>query len=359
MSKRKKKQRRDTWQYGWYDRPVPSRQELTAHLKPLLSQIERVDCVVELIRRGDGCVRDLQILAQYLAEPFHLPGPSGRNLALARPADIRHALLDLSRDLHLEIHAMPDRFPSYLLCRIHSDWETPDTIMDELYVSSRSDFFPDERFVVLMRCGRSRTFLRLSTFREKLRAHLALRSDDDVDETQCDEILQATARLVIGAAWHEDQRLPFHVADVFGLAQFRAALELVAFILGSDLYKVSTALRHGDDTVIAFFEHVYQNEPLAELLNHLHRDGTPDIPKLEQRATETFVALNAAFSDFLSTAGALRDLESLELYRIVLGCFYSLREVAEKDTWTPKLAEATNLVEAGADQCLHGILATL
>ncbi len=280
-------------------------------------------------------------------------------MALVRPGDVRNALQDLSRELHLEIHAMSDRFPCYLLCRVSTDWDAPDAVVDELYVSSRNDFFPDERFVVLMRAGRSRTFLRLSVFRDKLREHLAVCSANEVDEQECDEILEATAKLVFGAAWYEDQRLPFHVADVFGLEKFRAALELVAFILGSDLYKVTTAIRDGEDLVTDFFEHVYENRPLAEVMRQLHLGGTCDISKLEEEATAAFVKLNRVFSSFLSTTETLCDLEGLELYKIVLGCFYNLRQVADRDMWTPALEEAARTAEAAADQCTRSVLAAL
>lgn len=358
MARRKRQKRRSTWKYGWYNRPAPSGEVLIEQLQPLLSQVQKVDCITETIRRGEGCLGDLQALTQCLAESFSLPASDRKKVALIRPADIRNSLFDIKRDLHLETHAL-DKFPSYLLCRIDTDWDTPDTIVEELYLSPRNDFFPDERFVVLMRTGRSRTFLRLSLFRDRLIEHLAACSEEDAGEEECDEILQAVAKLVIGAAWYEDQRLPFHVADVFGLGKFRAALELVAFILGSDLYKVSTYLRHSGDKVIEFFEQVYDNESLAKLLKQLHLIGKTDISRLEEIATKSFVRLNAAFADFLSTSGALCNLEDLELYRIVLGCFYNLREVADRDTWTPVLEEASGRVEVEAEQCLRSIFVTL
>jgi hypothetical protein len=326
-------------------------------LQPLIMQISRVDDLSEKIRRGEGCVRDLKVLQDALQQPVSIPGWVARHVALCRPHEIHSALYNLSRELHLDIHAM-DGYPCYLLCRIDSDWDTPDTILDELYVSSRSDFFPDEHFTVLSRSGRSRTFLRLSLFRDRLREYLAGRLGQETDEQECDEVLQAAARLVIGAAWYEDQRLPFHVAGVFGMKRLRAALELVAFILGSDLYRVTTALRE-ETSVVEFFEYVFENGPLAALLAQLRGDSMLPIAALEDRAREAFVELNRVFSSFLGTIGDLRDLECLELYRIALGCFYHLGEVAAPDTWSPALRGTIEQVEAEAVECIRGVLRTI
>jgi hypothetical protein len=356
VSRRKRKRRQNSWG-SWADSYNPARAEVVEQLQPLILQIRRVDDLTEKIRRGEGCVRDLKVLQDALQQPVSIPGSVGRQVALCRPHDIHNALYGLSRELHLEVHAM-DGYPCYLLCRIDSDWDTPDTILDELYVSSRNDFFPDEHFVVLSRSGRSRTFLRLSIFRDRLREYLAGRSDQEVDEQECDEVLQAVAKLVIGAAWYEDQRLPFHVAGVFGLKWFRAALELVSFVLGSDLYRVATALRE-ETSVAEFFEHVFENRPLAALLGQLHGDTMLPIAALEDRAREAFVELNRVFSNFLGTVGALLDLECLELYKIALGCFYHLREVAAHDTWTPALKEVIDQAEAEAAECIRSVLVTI
>ena len=328
-------------------------------LKPLMSHISEVDSVVENIRCGNGCVRDLQKLEKALQHPFLIPGRNSIQVALVRPRDVRFALQDFSQELHLEVHAMPDRFPCYLLCRVSTDWDAPDTVIDELHASSRNDFFPDERFVVLMRGGRSRTFLRLSSYRDRLREHLAGCAGDEADEQKCDEILQSAAKLVLGAAWYEDQRLPFHVSDIFGLERFRAALELLAFVLGSDLYKITTALRDGEDKVIEFFDQVYDNRPLAKVLRRLHVGEALDISEVEQKATIEFVRLNKVFSSFLSTTEAVRDLEGIELYKIVLGWYYNLEEVADRKSWMPALEEAVHMVEAQAERCTRSILAML
>jgi len=342
----------------WWDEPPPSREELISLLAPLIAQIRRVDAVVARIARGNGCLRDLLALEGILKKPLALRGRGGQEVSLVRPTDLRTALCALSRQLHLEVHTVDERFPCYLLCRISTDWDAPDTVLDELHVSPRNDFFPDRRFVALLRGGRSRTFLRLSIFRERLGRYLRQTGRKPADERACDEVLETAARLVFAAAWYEDQRLPFHVADVFGLTKFRAALELVGFALGSDLYKVATALRDGNGVAIEFFEHVYRNRRLARLLKQLVRGGHHGLGSLEGAARAAFVRLNQVFSDFLSTPGALRDLDRLALYQVVLASFYNLSEVADRSCWTGALRQAVQKAETASAQCARQVLAS-
>ena len=357
MAKRRK--RRAIWWSDWRTPPTPSRGELEGKLAPLTSRIERVDAIVSQIARGDGCVRDMLALEQLLKEPFTLPSPTRTEVALIQPANIRAALRALDYGLHLEVHTVDGRFPSYLLCRISTAWDTPDTILDELHVSPRNDFFPDERFVVLLRTGRSRVFLRLSAWRHVLQSHMCGTWDQDTEEALCDEALETVARVVLAAAWYEDQRLPFRVADVFHLVEFRSALELVAFILGSDLYQVAAALRDDDGAVVAFFEHAYKNHQLANLLRHLSHSSRADLTDIEEFARSAFVELNRCFAAFLSTCDALQNLEPHPLYEVVLGCFYDLKDVADRSTWLPKLDEAVQTVEKESVQCTRDLLSAV
>lgn len=358
MGKKKRKKRARTWGYAWWEKPALSREELLGRVEPLLAQIRRADEIVARIVRGEGRVADLVGLGEVLKEPFALSGSGETRLMLAQPADVRSALNSLSQELHLEVHAVDGQYPCYLVCRISTDWDAPDTILEELHVSgARNDFFPDRRFTILLRGGRSRTFLRLSPFREKLRQRLAETWGEPPDEKACDDVVEAVATLVLAAAWYEDQRLPFHVADVFGLKQFRTALELVGFVLGSDLYQVATAIRDGNEDVVEFFDHVYENRPLASLLERLNRRGVESLSGLENAAREVFVELNQAFSAFLSTTDALGGLERIELYKTVLGCFSNLREVADRDQWTPVLEESVRTLETSSAECVQRVLA--
>ena len=360
MSSRKSKKNRAKWSYDFTDRDDLSREEILARLGPLISQLRNVDRAVARIRAGEGTLQDVQALETILRQPIAIPAGASRKVPLVMPGNVASEVRSVCRALHFEAHAMPDRFPCYLLCRTGTDWDAPDTVLDELYLSARNDFFPDERFVVLMRGGRSRTFLRLSPLRPKLRRHLGgWPIAGKADDRECDDILETAAKLVLGAAWYEDQRLPFHVADVFSLAQFRAALEVMGFVLGSDLYKVSTAIRDDNETLIDFFENVYESEPLAALLRHLASGTMPHMANLEAKAREAFVKLNCGFSAFLSTAGPLRDMEKQQLYKVVLGCFFNLREVAARETWTPSIEQARETLEALSGECTRDVLAAL
>jgi hypothetical protein len=353
MGKRKRKRQERSWGYRWWNDPWLSRQELLQRVSPLIQQIQRVDDMVDKIARGEGRVADLVSLEQLLRAPLAESNANRRPVALAQPNEVHSMLSSVSRELHLEVHALDGRYPCYLLCRVSNDWDAPDNILEELHVSARNDFFPDERFAILMRNGRSKTFLRLSPFRKALKDYLTMARDESADERACDDMLNTVATLVLGATWYEDQRLPFIVADTFGLKQFRSALELVAFILGSDLYQIATGLEDWGDEIAAFFSHVYENTYLAQFLEQLSHSGAENLADLEEAAREAFVDLNRAFSTFLSTPNALCDLESLEPYKIVLGCFGNLREVAAKAHWTEAMENAIHLIEKSADDSIN------
>jgi hypothetical protein len=337
MVKNKYKRHAHDWNDVWWKSCPLIPEELIQRLNPLLRQIRRVDEIVERVAVGKGRISDLVNLERILREPLTISEANRTSITLAQPTEVRYALSSLSDEIHLEVHALDGRYPCYLLCRISTGWDMPDTVVDELYVSSRNDFFLDERFTVLLRNGRSRTFLRLSPFRKKLKEWFAKTSAEPPDERTCDEVIEAIASLVLAAAWYEDQRLPFIVADIFELRNFRSALELVAFILGSDLYQVATGIRDGNECVIDFFKHVYENPPLATLLDRLNRYGPEKLAALEDNAQKGFTELNRAFSTFLSTTDMFRELEHIELYKVVLGCFGNLHAVASKEYWTPAL----------------------
>jgi len=342
---------RESEPFGADRRSVRQRDDVLQGLQPLLVQIRRVEEVLERIRRGEGTVGDLGVLERRLCEPVVLKGTcSDRTVSLVQPQAVRGALQGMGRELHLEVHAMPDRYPCYLLCRLGADWDAPDTVVEELHVSPRNDFFPDERFVILSRRGRSRTFLRLSIFRDRLRRRLAGTVRYALEDT-CDRVLESAAKLVFGSAWYEDQRLPFHVSSVFGLTRFRWAVELVGFALGTDLYGVSTALRDCQ-RVLEFFENIYDNRPLARLLGQLARRRPSRLSRLEDAARRAFVRLNDCFAEFLGTTDALRGLGRCCLYQVVLAHFFDLAEVAPPAAWTPALEARIRRIEEGS-----GILA--
>jgi hypothetical protein len=202
-------------------------------------------------------------------------------------------------------------------------------------------------------------FIRLSPYREKLRKHLAETWSREPTDRECDQLLESTATLVLGAAWYEDQAIPFHVSRVFSLTTFKSALEQVAWVLGSDLYQVATALQDDGKAIVAFFDHVYDNRNLARLIECLACHGVQDLSHLEKAAREAFLQLNTAFSTFMSTTNAIQDLERLELYKIILGNFGRLDEVAGPAYWTPALIQASRAIEDCAASCIDRLHSAL
>ena len=361
MGRRKKKKRKQNywnqwWTFNYREGDNFTRSELIEQLSSLINTLKQVDALAGQFRYGGAYVRDLQKIQEVLSQPIEI---QKSRFTLLAPHMARTAPYHLCDDLHLEVHAMPDQFPCYLLCKISRHWDGPDIVLDELYLSPRNCFFPDSRFVMLSRNGRSLLFLRLSLFRDRVYEYIQAKQDEIGADEECDEILNNVGLLVLGAAWYEDQRLPFHVSDVFGLDNFRSAMELVGFILGSDLYKVATALRDDSKYVIDFFEHIYVNQPLARLLRDISQSKSINFVELEGKAKEVFSNLNVMFSNFLSAIDVLDDLERFPLYKIVLGFFFNLREIADKSFWRPKFEEVRDLIESNADENSRAILAAL
>jgi hypothetical protein len=356
MGRKKGRKQTRFWNNIWWKPSSLTHQQLLEQLAPLLVQFQRVDEVVVKVDKGEGRVADLVELERILKEPIQMPCSCGKPIILAQPTTVLNELSSLSRDLHLEVHLIKRQYPCYLLCRVSTGWDTPDTVLEQLYISSQNDFFPDKRFTILLRNGRSRTFLYLSLFRDKLKEYLAKTWTEIPDEDECDQILETIAKLVLAAAWYEDQRLPFFVADIFQLKRFRSALELVAFVLGSDLYQVASEIQDGNKIVIDFFSHIYKNPPLAKVLELLNCQGAGNMSDWESIARKDFAKLNIAFSTFLSSTNMLYNLEELELYKIVLGCFGTLPEVASEAYWTPALQQAIEEIETLSATCIRNFV---
>lgn len=306
--------------------------------------------------RGQGFGRDLAALGAALSQPFVLGTPGRSPHTLQQPVRLKDALRDISPQLHLEVQRVHGQYPCYLLARLSRDWDAPDTVLEELFVSSSHDFFEDERFVILMRGGRSRTFLRMAPFRRRVAEQLTDAEDGPDAGRACDEILDAVASLVFEAAWDQDEQLPFRVADVLGLRRFREALELLGFVLGSDLPRVATALREGGALAMQFFRRVYVHRPMSILLRIVRRGRGRSFVSLEERARDAFAELSRAYLALLNMKGALKGLEDLELYRIVLGFYGRLEHVAAADFRTAELDAALRRVEAVAIQSMRKVL---
>lgn len=127
-------------------------------------------------------------------------------------------------------------------------------------------------------------------------------------------------------------------------------------MLGSDLYQIASGIRDEHEDVIEFFNHIYENTPLTQLLKQQSHRDIENLAGFEAGARDAFLELNQAFSAFLSTTGALRDLDHLELYKIVLGGFGNLHEIAGRKNWTASLEQAVQAIKAHATDCIQRLL---
>lgn len=204
MGKRKKKRRKQNyrnqwWTFNYHERNEFTHSELIEQLSPLINTLKRVDALAGQFRRGGAHVSDLQKIQEVLSQPI---GIQKRSFTLQDPQMARTALYHLCDDPHLEVHAMPDQFPCYLLCKISRHWDGPDIVLDELYLSPRNCFFPDARFVMLSRNGRSRFFFRLSIFRDKVHEYLQSGQEETSVDEECDEILDKVGLLAQACTDH-------------------------------------------------------------------------------------------------------------------------------------------------------------
>jgi hypothetical protein len=147
--------------------------------------------------------------------------------------------------------------------------------------------------------------------------------DDASGETErkTDELLSRIGNYFLQGAWHEDQEIAWKLSHLFDMPGLRELMEIVFFILGTDFRIAGHFLT---PEVLRFFEEVY---PQKSLLNLLRRIEAHDMNGLKETENETRIYyrnMNKLFSDFLQTKvnwGPGKTIRNVPFYKILYSNF--------------------------------------
>lgn len=318
-------------------------------LRPLLDRIRRYDDLRLKLETEGGDMRDMNRITAILTEPIEVGDPSrgGRDepLKLVDRSGIRNGLFNLGcQDIHIDVRRLPTGMPVYYLCRIRRDyWSHYSLIVEDIYLSPGYPM-PDERFVRLMEFGHEIYYLRLSPFRERIKAND--RQDRDGLRSRAvfvDDLLYCAGRHVFQAAWHEDQRPGMLIAARFDLPRFKETIELLYLCLSGEL----CALRNATSPdLIAFFETAYPQPDIHAFLKMLGRLDGAAINDLPRRALNQYSRLARSFRRFLECKAPWgQNRLSTALHKIALANFDRLPMVADMLKAHPAVRDAARILE--------------
>ena len=224
--------------------------------------------------------------------------------------------------MHVEIRRLDSGLPAYYVARVSRDWwGTYGLLVQDIYLSGEFAF-EDPRFVKLMTGGRGAYFLCLSPFREKVALMPRMTKSDAIDG-----FLYTLGRNILQGAWHVDQRFSFMVADAFDALVLKTAIELIDTIRSIDLHALRRQL---NNDLVHFFEKIYPNEALVQLMKTLPPLKDEQFAALSRGASDAYVAISDQFNRFLRTHVPWQTLQSghMPLWKLLLANMKAL-------TWWP------------------------
>jgi hypothetical protein len=312
-------------------------------LAPLLTRLREYDTLRITLEEKGGDTNAVQQIIDVLRKPIALSGAVGHdNPALTDQVKLKRLVAQLGYgNIFLDIRKQIHGLPVYYLCRVsHDYWSEYSLIIEDLYISPGYPL-ADERFAKLMSMGHESYFMRMSSFRDKLKSQIKINAHDaDYD---IDNYLYQMGRYCFGSMWHEDQRPAFAAAKNFGLTQFQQAIELLYLCLSADLCELRS---HTTNEMVGFFEDIYPQPSIHTLLEKLPLVEGAELNQLPKLAIQLFKPLNNAFQTFMETEVSsthslfnplqtitvnenkippiARNTKIVPLYKLVFGNFYQL-----------------------------------
>ena len=330
-------------QRAWYD---------AAGLKDLTATMDAYDSLRRKLAREGGSVGDLRALSDLLTRSICVGGAYGTAEAkLNKPESVKKALTCAGQyDVHYEIRRLDSGLPAYYLSRMSRDWwGTYGLLVEDIYRSE--DFaIEDPRFVKLMTGGRGEYFLRLAPFREKVAQIPNMTKSSTIDA-----FFYTLGRNILQGAWHVDQRFSFMVADAFEVPMLKAAIELIYTVLSIDLHVLRRQL---NENLLRFFEDVYPNEALVQLMRILPALKDDQFAALSRGASDAYMAISEQFNRFLRTDVPWRMVETghMPLWKLLLANVKRLDMVARQTADLRELCDARECLQNGAKACVECLL---
>jgi len=337
--------------YGsfYYDRDI----DIDESLKPLIQMLKVYDHHRKILEDKGGHISNLDDLTKLLTTPMKIETRYEKATAsLVDQMKLRQVVRDIYRGLRINVRQLPNQMPVFYICRIRRDhWSEYSLIVEDLYMSPGYPIV-DNRFIKLMSSGHENYFLRLSQFRKQIKKYN--RNQKESSAEKIDDYLYELGRYLLQAAWHEDQRLGFLVADLLRLPEFFQAVELLYLCLSAELCELRGAV---NDNLRLFFEKIYPQPAILaflEILTGLEGDMLNTLPL---HAIRLYRNLSIAFSKFLATEVAWSTQKSkIPLWKILYANFSRLDMVARNLIGDKGLSKAGRKLENQSEAIINSVI---
>ncbi|MCD4737063.1 MAG: hypothetical protein K8R53_13550 [Bacteroidales bacterium] len=325
--------------------------EKTAKLNFLIKQLEIVDKKIDKILNEKVSLNQLIELNTLLKQGIEIKsGMMVTEFSLIDRKNLERAFY--SSDLYdtmLDVRRGSMKFPAYYLCEARSNHFGNYGIITAEYFCSSNYKFNDSRFARLMHFGHEKYFIRMSQFREA--ATEALKEEGKVDN-----LLYDIGVYFLQSAWHEDQVIGWMVSGHFNLPQFREAIELIYFNLGSDFCEVRERIT-GD--VKLFFKKIYPRAALVKMITKIENSDGNEFQAIEMKSRHWYMELSKAFNELLQCKieWGMMEKKKVPLYKVVFSNIYRLEKIT-KDIYkgNPKIAQSCKRLEETAKRGIEAIL---
>jgi hypothetical protein len=321
-------------------------------LKPLIEQIKTYDLLRYELENYGGDLVIFNRISKVLSQKFAIKTDYyDYNVSLIERYDIKSALHQMGYDYILDVRRLDHSLPVYYLCRVHSQfYSNYSLIVDDIYISKGYPMH-DKRFVKLMRAGHETHYLRLSPFRK---ATAQMLNGEKADDMQVDNLLLDLGNYIFEAAWHEDQRPGILAAEVFGMPNFRNAIELLYLCLTSELCDLRSQI---SPDMLRFFREVYPQPAIYRFLKKLDVLVGSEINNLPEKVMPYYAQLSRAFSRFLQTEIAWGSQnEIIPLYKLIFANFNRLEIIAKKLTGHQAVMEEVKSLDSKAKKISASII---
>jgi hypothetical protein len=302
----------------------PTHEETVSRINPLVRHLVAVDTarldlfqksvsISKLLEYNDLLLKPVKIGGNLRGQEIKLPDQDvGRKMAHVGLWDIKLSVRKGRMD-----------FPKYYLCEYRDYFGGNYGIVLTDFYRSQDYQFTDSRFARMVNYGHESNFIRMSSFRPDVNR---LISKGNQEKTS--EILTKVGSYFLQGAWHEDQMAAWVVSGCFDLENFRQAIEMIYFILGSDFTETRN---YFDDDVEQFFTLVHPRKAFLNMLHTINRSTAEEMQELESVAREWYRTLNKAFSGLLRTEVSWGNIQRMPLYKIIYSNFYRLDKVFPLD----------------------------
>lgn len=340
-------------EYGVYESKYRYRNQIgREHLQPLINTMREYDDQRLRIMKEGGSFDDLEQLADLLQKELFV-GSEELKFSLQNQSSVRHFLerFDDVAKLKLDIRQNSIGLPQYYLCRVTSDYRsTYNSVIEDLYISP-DFYFHDGRLIKLPHWNHPCIFLRLSPFRDDIRA---LCKELKKEDYNLDHEMAKLGSQILEFAWNEDQNIAVYFSDNFGLPAFRMVIELVYMVLTADLCELRA---NWDILWLKFFEKVYPQMAIHTFLGNLQKANDLPTLEIENRAKKSYSKLLKAFNHLLTLNLKFEvNRPSIPLYKLVFANIFRLHMIQHEIAGNSEIQQSIQTLESLSLECIQDVI---